>query len=229
MDEVRNMNWYWRTGVNRRQLQIDRNIDNLLDAGMEPTTYSAWHLASVTGLSSQLFRESIERVTGQPMILPFRRARTRSVNNNSNRGRARTRSPSLGYAEMLRELRSRPVTNNSNSNRRSVNNNNNSRGWEQPPKPTFYNTRNTRNNAAKALTLLEVPYGVSMPVTNRRDEVISLEDVPFEEQVYLADNLNAQGQARRVYALPSIVGLLNQKNPVTRKRFAASNIKRVAR
>lgn len=67
-----------------------------------------------------------------------------------------------------------------------------------------------------------------MPVTNRMNEVISLEDVPFEQQVYLADNLNLNGKPRRVYSLPSIVALLNQKNPVTRKRFTASNIRRVS-
>ena len=73
----------------------------------------------------------------------------------------------------------------------------------------------------------QVPYGMSMPTTNRMNEIISMEDVPFEEQVYLSDNLNSNGKPRRVYALPSIVGLLDQKNPVTRKRFTASNIKRV--
>ena len=107
------------------------------------------------------------------------------------------------------------------------NNRNVNRGWQQYREPYFYNTRNTRNNTVKALTLAQVPFGAVMPVEARRND-ISFDDVPFEEQVYLQDNLNRNGRPRRVYALPSLVAIPNQSNPVTRRRFTANNIRRVA-
>ncbi len=91
----------------------------------------------------------------------------------------------------------------------------------------FYHTRNDRNNAVKQLTLNAVPFGVTMPVTNRRNDIITLENVPFGKQVYLQDDLDDDGNPRRVYALSDIVALMNQRNPVTRRRFSANNVRRV--
>ena len=142
--------------------------------------------------------------------------------------------PVEAFEAMCREILNRMNSNsnrnannrmNSNSNRNA---NSNSRGWEQPPQPNFYNTRNTRDTGIKDLMLVNVPWGVAMPVEGRGDE-ISRDTVPFQDQVYLQDNLNNQGKPRRVYALPTLQGLLNQKNPFTRRRFTRSNIKRVAR
>ena len=182
--------------------RLDSIIRSLYYAGMlhphGDLVSDVIHVADRLGVSHERVWQGLRRVVGFH-IQPIRYYGSNS--NNNSRSRARS------------------VNSNSNNNSRGV--------WQQLPEPTFYNTRNTRNNAVKALTLIQVPYGVSMPTTNRMNEIITMEDVPFEEQVYLSDNLNSQSKPRRVYALPSIVGLLDQKNPVTRKRFTASNIKRV--
>ncbi|DBA70990.1 TPA: hypothetical protein ACH3X2_011426 [Trebouxia sp. C0005] len=136
-------------------------------------------------------------------------ASNRSSNSHSNRSSNSDSSRSRHQSKPSRS-RSRSITS----------------GWVAPPN-NFYPTRDNRNNAITTLTLADVPYGAAMSKTNR-ENLVTLQDVPWDRQVYLLDDLNSNGKPRRVYELSSLTGLLNQKNPTTRRGFKASNIRRVA-
>lgn len=166
-----------------------------------------------------------------------RQVRLDAMREARRRARARRLTTAIAAVNRIiqpRENATRNSNRNNNRNSRQYRTNGLSRqysmmsdnGWQSPANNNFYHTRNARNSAVKHLTLDVVPYGASMPAIDRQNQ-ISLDKVPAEHQVYLADDLNSEGKPHRVYALASLIGLLNQKNPMTRKRFTASNIKRV--
>lgn len=85
----------------------------------------------------------------------------------------------------------------------------------------------SNNSSGRSLGLNRVPYGARMPRV-ARENLVTMENVPFDRQVYLLDDVDDDGRPRRVYALSTLLRVRNGRNPVTRATFENADIRRVA-
>ncbi len=146
--------------------------------------------------------------------------------------RERTRSPpsrSLrGPLTNDGRARLHVISNNTNFRQYSSNNGSNRRSNDgSNRRSNDGSNRRSNDGSDRRLILNNIPYGISMPSVPR-ENLVTMEDVPFEQQVYLLDDVDDSGQLRRVYALSTLTSLRNGRNPMTRKPFGRANIRRVS-